>query len=170
MDKLRELYAALLAKRKLEMKENLTLQLKTIKTRLDNIYELLELWNQYTEVIYMPESQLNFVEMLEKIDMRPDSVAYKSRMKEQDIAERLNMLFGSDDKKLDSQKAADIDYETVNEGNTTDTTSGIDEETLVRRHNEYTVIKEQKEKDLDGNMGDLGLKFRAARDQSIKEA
>ena len=83
------------------MKENLTLQLKTIKTRLDNIYELLELWNQYTEVIYMPESQLNFINILEKIDMRPASVAYKTRMKEQDIAERLNMLFGTDDKKLD---------------------------------------------------------------------
>ena len=41
---------------------------------------------------------------------------------------------------------------------------------MVRRHNEYTVIKDQMEKDADGDMGQLGLKFRAARDQSIQDA
>ena len=53
---LRKLYGVLLAKRKLEIESNLSLQLKTIKARLDGIYELLMLWKKYTDIIYMPEA------------------------------------------------------------------------------------------------------------------
>ena len=82
------------------------------------------------------------MEILEKIDVRPDSVAYRNRMKEHDIATRLNMLFGKDGKGVDEEKAAEAGYETVNEGFTTDTTSGIDEETIVARHEDYKLIQE----------------------------
>jgi len=56
VNQLRKLYGALLAKRKQEIEGNLSLQLKTIKARLDNIYELLSLWKKYTDMIYMPEN------------------------------------------------------------------------------------------------------------------
>ena len=67
------------------MSENLTLQLKTVKTRLDNIYELLGLWNKYTEVIYMADAEIDFMQVLERLDVRPEGLAYKNRMKEADV-------------------------------------------------------------------------------------
>lgn len=144
VNQLRKLYGALLAKRKQEIEGNLSLQLKTIKARLDNIYELLSLWKKYTDMIYMPENQLKFVQLLEKMDIRPEEIAYKTRMKESDVANRLNMLFGKG-QAVDDKQATDAAYETVNEGNTTDTTSGLDEESIVNRHENYERLKKQKE-------------------------
>ena len=144
LNKLRAYYGVLLAKRKKEINESLPLQLKTIKQRLDNIYELLSLWNRYTEVIYMPESEMNFILMMEKMDIRPQDVAYTTRLHDADVATRLNMLFGKD-QELDETEAADADYETVNEGNTTDTTSGLDEDQIQSRHESFEFRKEHQE-------------------------
>ena len=160
---LRKLYGVLLAKRKLEIESNLSLQLKTIKARLDGIYELLMLWKKYTDIIYMPEAQLNFVELLEKMDIRPDQMAYKNRMTESDIATRLNMLFGKG-QGIDETEAASADYETVNEGSTTDTTSGLDEDTVRSRHIEHEKMEKVRQKPGAENMSELGLKMMSTQD------
>ena len=78
------------------------------------------------------------------MDIRPEEIAYKTRMKESDVANRLNMLFGKG-QAVDDKQATDAAYETVNEGNTTDTTSGLDEESIVNRHENYERLKKQKE-------------------------
>ena len=160
---LRKLYGVLLAKRKLEIESNLSLQLKTIKARLDGIYELLMLWKKYTDIIYMPEAQLNFVELLEKMDIRPEQMAYKNRMSESDIATRLNMLFGKG-QGIDESEAASADYETVNEGSTTDTTSGLDEDTVRSRHTEHEKIEKVRQRHGAENMSELGLKMMSTQD------
>ena len=76
------------------MKENLPSALKTIKKRIDNIYELLSLWNRYTYVIYMSDSEVNMMNMLDTLNIQPEELAYKNKMRESDVAKRLNMLFG----------------------------------------------------------------------------
>ena len=38
------------------------MRLKTLQKRLENIFELINLWNQYIEVIYMPEAEVNMID------------------------------------------------------------------------------------------------------------
>lgn len=127
------------------------------------MYELLELWMHYTDIIYMPESQYTFMQMLDKVDLRPDNVTHKARMNEHDIQTRLNMLFGKDAKTPTDDQAADAAYTTVNEEETSDTTeSGLDEDGILRRHEEYKVVQQQKAKDGDTEDTELGLRLKAA--------
>jgi len=53
-------YAQLLNLRHDEIKSNVSLRLQTLQKRLENILELLALWQQYVELIYMPDWELGF--------------------------------------------------------------------------------------------------------------
>lgn len=64
LSQLKELYAMLLAKRQQKIRSSLTLRLKTLQNRLNNIFELINLWNQYIEIIYMPESEVHMIDKL----------------------------------------------------------------------------------------------------------
>lgn len=90
------------------------------------MFQLLSLWTQYVEIIYMPESEIHVLSAVEKMDARPEDAAYGVRTQEQDIKNRINTLFSKmeEEEGAEEQKAAekDEDYETVNEGMTTDTT------------------------------------------------
>ena len=142
--------------------------MKTIKNKLDSMYELLILWRKYTEVIYLPEGQLNFMNLLEKLDLKPDEVAYKNRMRESDVANRLNMLFG-EGSKIDETDAAEADYETVNEGSTSDTSSGIDEENLVKRHEKFEKDEATRVKYGGEGITDLNMQLKASVNVGVKE-
>lgn len=139
LDQLKELYAILLAKREQKIKSSLSLRLKTLQKRLENIFELLNLWNQYVEVIYMPEAEVHMIDQLSQMEGRDEDYSYAQTMERDDVTKRLKMLFKPEDE--DSQGNDDFDaaealneaYETVNEGETTDTTSGIDEDGLIER-------------------------------------
>lgn len=127
------------------MSESLTLQLKTVKARLDNIYSLLELWNEYVKVIYMPESEITLMEILNRMKETPESQAYGNRVKDADTANKLNMLFGTD-KGVQEDEAAAAEYETVNEAETSDSSSGIDEETVMKKHAAYESFEQERAK------------------------
>ena len=90
------------------------------------MFQLLSLWGQYVDVIYMPESEIHVLSAVEKMDARPDSSAYGLKAEESNIRSRLNTLFAPEveaaevgEEKIGGDQA---DYETVNEGMTTDTT------------------------------------------------
>ncbi len=129
----------LLAKREQKIRSSLPLRLKTLQKRLENIFELLNLWNQYVDVIYMPEAEVHMIDQLSQMESRDDDYSYVNSMERQDVNKRLKMLFKPDEQSGD--KATDIDeagilneeYETVNEGDTTDTTSGVDDDALLAR-------------------------------------
>ena len=53
----------------------MTLRLKTLQRRLENIFELINLWNQYIEVIYMPEGQVQLISQLSEMEGRPEGPA-----------------------------------------------------------------------------------------------
>jgi hypothetical protein len=97
------------------------------------------------------------------MDIRPDQMAYKNRMTESDIATRLNMLFGKG-QGIDETEAASADYETVNEGSTTDTTSGLDEDTVRSRHIEHEKMEKVRQMHGAENMSELGLKMMSTQD------
>ena len=108
------------------------MRLKTLQKRLENIFELLNLWQQYVEVIYMPEAEVNLIEHLGKMEGRMPEDSYSRMLENDDVSKRLKMLFKPEDGgKVDNQDELDRAYETVNEGETTDTTSGVDDEALV---------------------------------------
>lgn len=123
----------MLAKRQQKIRSSVSLRLKTLQKRLENIFELLNLWQQYVEVIYMPEIEVQMIEHLSQMEGRLPDESYVRMMENDDVSKRLKMLFKPEDgEKTDGQDdELDRAYETVNEGETTDTTSGIDDEALL---------------------------------------
>lgn len=96
---LRELqlnYARLLSLRQRKIKYNLNLRVQTLHQRLEDIFELLALWQQYVEIIYMPDWEMDWLKSTMEIEARDDSMSYANKMKEHDIQKRLNLLFGPD--------------------------------------------------------------------------
>ena len=75
----------------------------------------------------MPESEIHIISALEKLDARPEDSAYSIRTQDNDIKRRINTLFnekaGADQISEDEVDLKE-DYETVNEGLTSDTTEG----------------------------------------------
>ena len=72
----------------------------------------------------MPESEIHVLSAVEKMDARPEDAAYGVRTQEQDIKKRINTLFSKleEEEKEERVGEREEDYETVNEGLTTDTT------------------------------------------------
>lgn len=61
------------------------MRLKTLQKRLENIFELINLWNQYIEVIYMPEAEVNMIDQLAEMEGRPDDLSYVQRAERDDL-------------------------------------------------------------------------------------
>lgn len=78
----------------------------------------------------MPESEIHVIDTIQKMDARLDESAFGARAQEEDIKRRINTLFGKEEEKQpEDEKEATFkfgrskdDYETVNEGMTSDTT------------------------------------------------
>lgn len=97
------------------------------------MFELLNSWQKYVDVIYMSEAEATLMATLQSSDVRPDELSYKNRKEQQEISERLNTLFGKESEIAPESKAAaakikgdqdqDQNYETVEEGITSDTAS-----------------------------------------------
>ena len=85
LTQLRELYAILLSKREQKIRSNVSMRLKTLQKRLENIFELINLWNQYIQVIYMPEAEVNMIDQLKEMEGRPDDLSYVERAERDDL-------------------------------------------------------------------------------------
>ena len=80
----------------------------------------------------MPESEIHVLSAIERMDARPEDTAYGFKTQESDVKRRINTLFAkeiAESRDEDEESASGItgkqeDYETVNEGMTTDTTEG----------------------------------------------
>jgi hypothetical protein len=73
--------------------------------RLEDIFELLALWQHYVEIIYMPEWEIDMIKSSMDTEARSDDASIHAKMKKHDIQKRLNLLFGQDEKvPVDSQK------------------------------------------------------------------
>ena len=85
----------------------------------------------------MPEAEVFMVDQLSKMEGRMDDMSYVQRMERNETEKRMNMLFRPDGEKeaasFDASEVLDEAYETVNEGDTTDTTSGLDDDALTAR-------------------------------------
>lgn len=97
----------------------------------------------------MPEAEVHMIDELHSMEGRTEDQSYASRVENDDVAKRLKMLFkpedaDSKDKDFDAAEAVNEAYETVNEGETTDTTSGIDDDSLMERSSQDGTTKADK--------------------------
>ena len=72
----------------------------------------------------MSEAETNLLEAVSQMDARPHTMSLKSRHEQKELENRLNMLFGDGNQNQQDQDGLNEAYKTVNEGLTTDTTSG----------------------------------------------
>jgi hypothetical protein len=107
-------------------------RLITLQKRLESIFELLNSWQAYIEIIYMPDAEANFLLSQDFDTLNAKEISYEDRLKQEDTQTRLNTLFGDKDnvmgkmESMDSNNkesdAASVNYETVDEVQTSDTT------------------------------------------------
>jgi len=64
-----------------------------LQKRLEDIFQLLSLWTQYVEVIYMPETEIHILSAVQKLEARPEDAAYGFRSQEAELKNRINTLF-----------------------------------------------------------------------------
>lgn len=132
MEKLEKEYAKLLHNYRRSLKSDPTKKLKTLQKRLEDLFQLLSIWSQYVEIIYMPESEVNIINAITTMEARPEDTSYAFKTEEKEISRRISTLFGKDPFADDAESKKTKDrsmfakeeeaYETVNEGMTTDTT------------------------------------------------
>jgi len=100
-----------------------------LQKRLEDLFQLLSLWTQYVDIIYMPEIDINMLDTINKTGARPDEASMNFQNEEKDLSYKMKVLFGKEEdnakqpakgvlNKEDEEEA----YETVNEGMTSDTT------------------------------------------------
>ena len=74
------------------------------------MFELLNLWSQYVEVVYMPEGQVHIMDQVAQMEGRMDDLSYVKLMERDNQEKRLKMLFkDDDDEDGEGDKEADFD-------------------------------------------------------------
>jgi len=118
------------------MKSDPSVQLKVMVKRLEDMFQLLNLWQQYIDIIYMPEHEIGQIKIMREVqgmDGDADDLTFASKMKSENIETKLKTLFAKDEEALEDETEKikqDLEdpYLTVNEGMTTDTAVTTDVE------------------------------------------
>ena len=100
------------------------------------MFQLLNIWQQYIDIIYAPESEINMIRVLKdnglysSNDGSNDDISFASKMENENIEQRLATLFAKDEKETeqDIDQSLGDPYISVNEGLTTDTQATTDVE------------------------------------------
>jgi len=90
----------------------------------------------------MPESEIHILSAIQNMEARPEDAAYGLRTQEAEIKKRINTLFSNKEEQEEAVEEEE-DYETVNEGMTTDTTEAP--QYAQKRGQVETVAGEDKE-------------------------
>lgn len=110
-------YAKLLTIRTRAQTGSLNQRLQATLQKLDDIFDLLVLWQKYVEVVYMPDSEAELYSVLNKQAIFPEEISFQEKAHNQDIQHRLKILFG----KEKVPKFDEMAEQSVNEAQTTDT-------------------------------------------------
>lgn len=103
------------------------------------MFQLLNIWQQYIDVIYAPESEIEMLKNLKDAGQLSqegasiDDITFANKMENENIEERMQILFAKDEAELSDEKQKIDDnlqdpYLSVNEGLTTDTSITTDHE------------------------------------------
>ena len=61
LEKLKKQYAKLLGNQRMKMQSNESYALQVMQSRIEDMFKLLSLWQQYVEIIYAPENEINML-------------------------------------------------------------------------------------------------------------
>lgn len=136
------------------MKENAAYRLEVMQKRLEDLLRLLDSWQQYVDIIYAPEIEMNFMKVLKdqgqysldeedragQLSGAADELSFAQKMQNEDVERRLRTLFSKQEEdELDRDqksvsKEVDDAYMSVNEPMTTDTplTSEMEDSEMKR--------------------------------------
>jgi hypothetical protein len=134
LDKLRSKYAALLHNQRLRLKQDDGAKLTVLLGRLEDMFKLLSLWQEYVDIIYAPEAEINMLKVLkDNGDLSGDTdVNFASKVESENMENKLKTLFAQGEdlegQLKDMSNKIDEPYLTVNEGMTTDTSVTSDHE------------------------------------------
>ena len=94
------------------MKQNPSRRLGAMKKRLEDMFRLLDLWQQYVDIIYAPQAEIDAIKKLKdqgrftndvgETTMLDQDITYAAKKREEDIKQRLKTLFGKDEDELDA--------------------------------------------------------------------
>jgi superfamily I DNA and/or RNA helicase len=116
-------YADLIRIQNKRIMETPSIRLQNMQKKLENIFELINAWQQYIDVIYMTEIDVKLLDAVQDdASYAVNRMGHQKRVEEQNVKEKLNLLFGKD-KIIDEKESSQAAYETVKEGETTDTTT-----------------------------------------------
>ena len=131
LKELNELYASLLRNQRLRMRANSGYKLKQMQKRLEDMFGLLSLWQQYVDIIYAPEQEINLLKAMKDTGTLGADLSesnFAARLENANIEKKLAELFATDtsaalDDELDdmASKNAEDAYMSVQEGLTSDT-------------------------------------------------
>jgi hypothetical protein len=88
------------------IRNDIALRVRTLHKRVEDLFELLALWQHYVEIIYMPEWEMDWIKMNLNADPRDEEQSLHYRLDKADIEKRLNLLFGPDELPKDANPAA----------------------------------------------------------------
>lgn len=74
------------------------------------MFQLLNIWQQYIDVIYAPESEIEMLKNMKDAGQMNqdgttlDDVSFANKMENENIEERLSILFAKDEEELPDEK------------------------------------------------------------------
>lgn len=121
-------YAKLLSNQRSRMQSDAGFRLKVMQKRLEDMFQLLNIWQQYVDIIYAPETEINMMKILKDNGQYSnagdfDDINFASKMENENIEQRLATLFAKDEQETEKEidQGLGDPYLSVNEGLTTDT-------------------------------------------------
>jgi hypothetical protein len=74
------------------MEENQSYRLRVMQKRLEDIFKLLNVWQEYVNIIYAPEAEINFLKTLKdnaiynpQAGTEADELSFASKMENENI-------------------------------------------------------------------------------------
>lgn len=146
------------------MRANSGYKLKQMQKRLEDMFSLLSLWQQYVDIIYAPEQEINLLKRMKDagtLGADLSQTSFATKLENANIEKKLAELFAADDSAALDEELADMAaknaeeaYLSVQEGLTSDTsiTSEGPEADFVRRDADLDSSEEPQP-----NLDDTGV-------------
>ena len=139
LNQLKNEYAKFIKNQRLRIKSDPSLRLKVMQKRVEDLFQLLNTWQQYVDIIYAHETEINMYRHLKDQGLYgsildgetvTEDMAFAQKVQQENTQKKLAELLRKDDQ-LDEQKVGednDEPYLSVEEGVTTDTAVTTDME------------------------------------------
>ena len=103
LNKLKVEYAKLLRSTKVRMQDP-SLKLKMLQKRLEDTFNLISIWTNYIDIIYMPDSEMQLMNMLMETGTNANESQFRRKLEDKEFQDRLKAIYGSDEKETEKKE------------------------------------------------------------------